>query len=164
MQTGVFEGGLLPDLFELQRIGQHCKFMQEAVDRAQRGAASMEAVDGTVSTMSWSTVACGRTRIQMRAVRTSDSRRDCKRSRSGSRTNQDGAAASQSSKLPVPKSVSKSTPETRDHSPCSVARCTARNRSGDESKECFDHPLYGEANLARYRERRRISTRRQKST
>ena len=36
LQTGVFERGLLPDLFKLQRIGQYRKSMQEAVDRAQR--------------------------------------------------------------------------------------------------------------------------------
>ena len=81
MQTGVFEGGLLPDLFELQRIGQYCKSMQEAVGRAQRSAASMEAVDGTVSAMWWSTVARGRPRTQMRAVRIAESRRERKRSR-----------------------------------------------------------------------------------
>lgn len=39
----------VPDLFEVQRIGQYGKSMQEALDSAQRSAASMEAVDGTVS-------------------------------------------------------------------------------------------------------------------
>ena len=164
LQTGVFERGLLPDLFKLQRIGQYRKSMQEAVDRAQRSAASMEAVDGTVGAMPSSTVARGRPRTQMSAVRTSESRRERKRSRSGSCRNQGAAAAFQSSKLPVPKSTSKFTSETRDHSPCSVARCTVRDRSGHESKQCFDHPIYGEANLARYREKRRMNTRRQKST
>ena len=138
--------------------------MQEAVDRAQCSAASMEAVDGTVRAMSWSTVARGRPRTHMRGVRTSESCRERKRSRSGSRRNQGAAAASQLSKLPVPTSMSKSTWETRDRSSCSVARCAARDRSGHESEECFDHPVYGEANLARNRARRRISTRRQKST
>ena len=56
LQIGAFERGLLPDLFELQRIGQYRKSMQEVVDRGQRSAASTEAVDGTVSAMSWSTV------------------------------------------------------------------------------------------------------------
>ena len=43
LQIGDFERGLLHDLFELPRIGQYCKSMQEAVDRAQRSAASVEA-------------------------------------------------------------------------------------------------------------------------
>ena len=86
--------------------------MQEAVDRAQRSAASLEAVDGTVSAMSWSTVARGRPRTQMRGARTSESRLERKRSRSGSCRNQGAAAASQSSsKLPLPKSMSKSLPK-----------------------------------------------------
>lgn len=42
-------GMAVPGLFELQRIGHYGKSIQEAVDSAQRSAASMEAVDGTVS-------------------------------------------------------------------------------------------------------------------
>ena len=48
LQIGAFEHGVLPDLFELQRIGQYCKSMLEAVHSAQRSAASMVAVDDTV--------------------------------------------------------------------------------------------------------------------
>ena len=56
MEIGVFERGLLPELFELPRVGQYCKSTQETVDRAQRSAAPMVAVDGTVSAMSMPTV------------------------------------------------------------------------------------------------------------
>ena len=106
------------------------------MDRAQRSAASLKAVDGTVSAMSWSTVTRGRPRAQMRGSRASESRIEGKRSRSGSLRNQGATAASQSSKLPAPNFTSKST-DTRDHSPCSVARCTARDRSGHETKRVF---------------------------
>ena len=111
--------------------------------------------------MSWSTVPRGHPRAQMRGSRGSESRVERKRLRSGSRRNH-GAAASQSSKLPAPKCTSKSI-DARDHLPCSVARCTAKDRSGHESKTCFDHPPHGEANLAHYRERR-MRMRPQKST
>ena len=111
LQIGGFERGLLPDLFELQRISQYCKSMQEAVDRAQRSTVS----GGSRWHRKWSTVARGRPRTQMRRVRTSESHRERKRSRNGSHRNQGAAATSQWSKVPVPKSMSKSTSETRDH-------------------------------------------------
>ena len=79
LQIGAFERGLLPDLFELQRIGQYRKSMQEVVDRGQRSAASTEAVDGTVSAMSWSTVARGRPKAQIRGSCRSESRVERKR-------------------------------------------------------------------------------------
>ena len=46
-QIAIFERGLRPETLELQRIGQYCKSMQQAVDRAQRSAASLAAVDGS---------------------------------------------------------------------------------------------------------------------
>ena len=137
--------------------------MQQAVDRAQRSAAFLAAVDGTVSAMSWSPVARGRSRAQVRAMRGSESRLERKRSRSGSRKNHGSAAAApqlSSSKMPAAKSSTFKLDITRDHSPCSVSGCTAKERSG-HAKDCFNHPLYEEANLARHRERR---ARRQKST
>ena len=48
--------------------------MQQAVDRAQRSAASLAAVDGTVSAILWSTVARGHSRDQVRAVHGPESR------------------------------------------------------------------------------------------
>ena len=146
-------------------IGQYCKSMQQAVDRAQRSAASLAAVDGTVSAMSWSTVARGRSRAQVRAVRGPESRLERKRSHSGSRKNHGSAAAAashlSSSKMPAARSSMSRLNITRDHSRCSVSGCTARDKSSHASNDCFNHPLFGEANLARYRERR---ARRQKST
>ena len=164
LQTGNFERGLRPEILELQRIGQYCKSMQQAVDRTQRSAASLAAVDGTVSAMSWSIVARGRSRAQVRAVRGPESRLERKRSHSGSRKNHGSAAAAShlsSSKMPAAKSSTSRLNITRNHSPCSVSGCTARDKSRHASNGCFNHPLLGEANLARYRERR---ARRQKST
>ena len=138
--------------------------MQQTVDRAQRSAASLAAVDGTVSAMSWSIVARGRSRAQVRAVRGPDSRLVRKRSHSGSRKNHGSAAAAShlsSFKMPAAKSSTSRLNITRDHSPCSVSECTARDKSSHASNDCFNHPLFGEANLARYRER---TARRQKST
>ena len=83
LQIGIFERGLRPEMLELQRIGQYCKSMQQAVDRAQRSFASLAAVDGTVSAMPWSTVARGRSKAQVRAVRGPESRLERKRSHSG---------------------------------------------------------------------------------
>ena len=87
--------------------------------------------------MSWSTVPRGHPRAQMRGSRGSESRVECKRSRSGSHRNHGAAAASQSSKLPASKSSTLKSSCTRDHSPCSVARCTAKDRGSHESINCF---------------------------
>ena len=164
LQIGIFDRRLRPKRLELQRIGQYCKSMQHAVDRAQRSAASLAAVDDTVSAMSWSDVARGRSRAQVRAVRGPESRLERKRSHSGSRKKHGSAAAASllsSSKMPVAKSSTSRLNITRDHSPCSVSGCTARDKFSHASNDCFDHLLFGEANLARYRERR---ARRQKPT
>ena len=164
LQIGIFERGLRPEFLELQRIGQYCQSIQQAVHRAQRSAASLAAVDGTVSAMSWSTVARGRSKAQVRAVRGPESRLERKRSHSGSRKNHGSAAAAShlsSSEMPAAKSPTSRLNITRDHSLCSVSGCTTRDKSSHASNDCFNHPLFGEANLARYRERR---ARRQKST
>ena len=112
--------------------------MQQAVDRALRSAASLAAVDGTVSAMSWSTVARGRSKTQVRAVRGPESRLERKRSHSGS------AAASHlsSSKMPAAKSSTSRLNITRDHSLCSVSGCTARDKSSHASNDCFNHALF----------------------
>ena len=47
LQIVIFERGLRPKILDLHRIGQYCKSMQQAVDRAQRSAASLAAVDGS---------------------------------------------------------------------------------------------------------------------
>ena len=78
--------------------------MQQAVDTARRCAASPAAVDGTVSAMSWSTVARGRSRAQVRAVRDPESRLERKRSHRCSRKLHGSAAAEShlsSSKMPA---------------------------------------------------------------
>ena len=65
LQIGIYYRGLRSEILKLQRIGQDCKPMQQSVDRAQRSAASLAAVDGTVSAMSWSTVAASLPRRQL---------------------------------------------------------------------------------------------------
>lgn len=103
--------------------------MKEAEDNAQRSAASMVAVDGTVSALSSSTVARDCWRGQMPGARDSESRLERKLLRSGSRKNHGSAATSQlsSSKLSASKSSTSKSDIPRDDSPCSAAKRTATN-------------------------------------